>query len=851
MKNLYLTKFIYMLLLIFVNSSCQEDIITENNHNSVQRLSAVVEKSPSRAAWDLATNFYWAQTDTISVYGSETQNAPYVIESSTANKGIFKGYMDNMDDKPVFAFFPYGSDVNLNGGELIFNLPKQRDINGNYNSPMVGYLLNDDELNFYHAGGTLFFRITGLPDEAATLELTSIGDNTPYLSGVARIDDINENNCTYTIEEGNNNVIFSLLNVSKGHYVHYIYVPLQTGDYEKIIVQLKDIRGNVLKEKSISDFTIERASILEMPTVNFSETIYGYKLTEEELQGSEWTDVCIYSTDQIIAFDNDNKRILFSDLNNIRNEEKPQMLEAQLDAEGRLSMVTFNNRILLLSNYNGNKVDITVVYDDDVEFYAEQEIEFSARSRASIQVDTGIVGAVLNDIFNVVDFVSGVTPKGVSRWSDTINFVTGFNDVSGEGVSILIGGGMILVAAVFLPAEAAITSALIVAGFLTAVKAMRDMIVNAILESTTTWTYKTFCGNAKVTLKKPKQINESQFNVGYTLSGTSSIPKTIDLKLGKISNPFGFTHGIIIEKYPAGKLYRENYLTYANHNAEHILLNSNVSTDNTFTADLNFERGYTYYMKAFFGLTENGITIPFFYFSDMEQITFDDAKIEYVTNRGRLIDGKYHFDISVLLSCKDDASAWTVCLLKNDEIINSTTWNKRTGYLYFETDLTLDDLNPADLTSKDKWSIGILSNTQNIKEFIDVKEFTLKYKQAKGVMMERHRVTATRVIESRALNDNNDEKYYESDIEVDIQVSGAGWFSDIVVYSTKGDTWSFIENGKLLEDTQTVTIKGTITYSERNPPPFFYCYGVFHGTGTKFKGTGVINFPYIPIPIRL
>lgn len=803
------------------NQEIIEQVVKPVHSNT---LNVLTEKQESRSVLSYEGTFYWTENDYIGVYGTETENARFHFTSQADGVSTFTGNMNASEEKVSWAYFPYSEKVDVNKKQLSFPMPAERTVSNENHSPMIGRIEANNTVRFYHTGGILHLKIVGLPEHAAQLVITSEGENSPCLAGTAVIDDITADGCTYRIDNGSKEVVYDVRNLEGGEYIHTIYLPLQVGTYEKIKVALKNEVGGIIKERSLSNLIVTRGKMTETPTLHFSDKIYAYKFADESLDGLDWTDAIIFSNNIFLAYNEKTRELIITDIDEWKIDEK-QVLWARFDEKGKLEALNLNGFFACLTDYTETTVDVTLVYEGSIEHYDNQKLSSSVQSRSTIQIDLGIVGAVINDVFNVIDFIGAVSPHGVEGWLGTAKYVDGLSDITENKVqSALLIDGMVLVGTAFLAPQFYGVVAL------AAFKGMLETIISAFLESSSKYIYSSLCGAANVVPIDPLQIDDGHFKLGYRINNTSTIPEILDLGILSIPIPFGYVHGIIVEKWPISKnsVYRESYLTYNNVNAEKAIVEFDVSKDNKFDRTLSFERGYTYYMKAFLGLTNGGSVLPFFYFSDMEKITFDDAKIEKVTSKVNFANGSFHFDVNAVASCSDDSKAWNMALYKNEKLIDAKSWSKKGNEVSFNVKVNPYDMDYLTKGTKDNWKIGIMSNTQMIEEPISIKEFDLKYETNPSIDLDVQIIDGPRLINnSRAADDDDEEKYYVK-YQVTAKTEGSGWIEQVKI-NVDGRP---VKTGKPKNEGESFTYTGSKTYKDKSELPTISCEGILiNGAG--------------------
>lgn len=836
------TNFIYSLFIfVLCLTSCTGNM--EIYRPSVPVESATIkvktEQTPSRSVIDIHGKHYWCTDDTISVFGNDSFNAIYTLKEQDVDEATFIGNLNSAGENIQWAYYPYNQSIEYDGNSVWFELAELRQITQKSEAPMLGLPESDNQMYFKHLGGILYLRLTGIPQNASHVKIVSLDEESPFLSGKAVIEDIKDVHPIYKIVEGNKHVIYELKQKIDEKMFYHLQIPLGVGNYKKISVELIDNNGATIKKNTVSDIEISRSQMIEMDIINYSENIYAYNINPDYLTDTNYSQYILFNNDIHWVYNENSHEFSIIDMQPSKSNERV-IINGTLDESGRVCYYNMNGINVFMSNFTDTSVDMMVAYNDTIETYPEIPVE--AKSRGVIEADLFLIEEVLNDVLLLSTIFKKYDTSKLEDWLDaSMNYndiVSDYTEIVGSAAAmkLLYDAELLTASPLFaIAGDKALVSAFI---------AINIDILKTILESSAdvakVYLYKRWAGSASVTNIEPKQIDEYSFEAGYKLVKSSSIPEQSHIQI---------YHGLLVQDWPNGQIFRDNYLTYNNIHAEKLIESTDISSDQAFSKQRVFVKGYTYYTRAFIGIIFNGIKLPLFYFSDVEKITFDDAKINAISvSQGNFVNGAYNFKLKVYATCQDASSAYTMCLTKNDEIIETRTWGKKDNSVSFDVSLFLNDMNMETLSAKDKWSIKILSNNDYTDEYIDEKDFDLAYKVPKSLSILSWKVTDTRENNSsRALNDNNDEKTYESDVEVTVAYNGGGWFNDICIATSDGHSWSTTETINC--DNSTVKVKGTLIYSESKSPASLSCYGILKDSETQYNGYGIITFPVIPIPV--
>lgn len=249
----------------------------KGNHTIVATIEGQAADPNSRTAVDESGGVTWVDTDTLGVFAAHTDNAPFISTGSGASV-TFKGDLSISDEAPEWAYYPYDADAVADGNSLSLTLPSKYVYTGNSNAPMLGRKTESGDFLFTHLCGLLKITIINIPENATKFIITSENKS---ISGCAEVNDITVSNALLEIDEkaGNNSVTYFMgANTFTPNKVFYI--PLPEGNYEKLTVSLQNDNQDVYFERSISNATIKRAVMLEMPVIGCEEGI-SYTFSEE------------------------------------------------------------------------------------------------------------------------------------------------------------------------------------------------------------------------------------------------------------------------------------------------------------------------------------------------------------------------------------------------------------------------------------------------------------------------------------------------------------------------------------------------------------------------------------------
>lgn len=259
-----------ILLVLLVLAGCQEKDELGKASNVSVSLRASIENTGSRTSVDEEGCVLWVNTDAIGVFGNETRNAKFQSISSGTDV-LFVGEMASRQDVPTLAYYPYNEHAVLDGNTLHFDLPSEYAYTGESNAPMLGIRQPDGSFVFKHLCGLLQVTVENVPEDAKCLNIVSEGtegQEAPYIAGSVTINDVTAENATISIaKNGSRELSIGLENTSSQETCTF-NIPVPLGDYPQLSVKLMMDDGTVSMDKTISDVSMARAKMLDMPAVD-------------------------------------------------------------------------------------------------------------------------------------------------------------------------------------------------------------------------------------------------------------------------------------------------------------------------------------------------------------------------------------------------------------------------------------------------------------------------------------------------------------------------------------------------------------------------------------------------------
>ncbi len=282
-------------------ASCTTDDLAEQRQEQGETkavsLTATLGKTPTRAGMNKGTDnttasFYWHKSDQIFVQTVDASDAfshaQFDIASGTetgAKTATFKGLVRDKAQLGPYALYPYNENHQFTGVTgVTYHLPASYTYttvdNGIFsktegetttyrtnstNIPMVGTIA-DGKVAFQYLGGVAVIRIDAMPSTSGTLTISA----DQQLSGDFTVGDLTVDNpeiaTTTTETEANKKVTFTFSGATEGG-VGVFYLPLATGSYTNMRVEIKGKDANKWWVSSNRTLSIARASVTAVPLV--------------------------------------------------------------------------------------------------------------------------------------------------------------------------------------------------------------------------------------------------------------------------------------------------------------------------------------------------------------------------------------------------------------------------------------------------------------------------------------------------------------------------------------------------------------------------------------------------------
>lgn len=366
MKKVYC--YVIIVLLAFIGCVNKDELAGGDLVNGNHTLKAQIEQSANtRTMVDEENRVCWVKGDQIGVFdGDGVVNIPFSFSgmADSGQSAIFKGNLPE-DGAPSVAYYPYDDEAVLEGDKLSFVLPSEYDYTENSNAPMIGVKQDDGNFLFKHLCGLLRLSVVGIPKGTTTLKIKSEGPDAPAIAGNAVVHDIHQSGAVLAISTDQaTEITISCESESVSNKVFLIPLPVATYPHFSISMQSED---RIFFEKHISDCSIKRATILDMPEVSL--------LPDAEFAVDK-------TNGEMVLFDYKNNAIASYMLKENGLPEAIRVWNVEDDqAEGNWSEIVFYedgtiksimydiNHIMVFNNYRKDQVDMAYYVNGNITVY--------------------------------------------------------------------------------------------------------------------------------------------------------------------------------------------------------------------------------------------------------------------------------------------------------------------------------------------------------------------------------------------------------------------------------------------------------------------------------------------------
>lgn len=366
MKKVYC--YVIIVLLAFIGCVNKDELAGGDLVNGNHTLKAQIEQSANtRTMVDEENRVCWVKGDQIGVFdGDGVVNIPFSFSgmADSGQSAIFKGNLPE-DGAPSVAYYPYDDEAVLEGDKLSFVLPSEYDYTENSNAPMIGVKQDNGSFLFKHLCGLLRLSVVGIPEGTTTLKIKSEGPDAPAIAGNAVVHDIHQFGAVLAISTDQaTEITISCESESVSNKVFLIPLPVATYPHFSISMQSED---RIFFEKHISDCSIKRATILDMPEVSL--------LPDAEFAVDK-------TNGEMVLFDYKNNAIVSYMLKENGLPEAIRVWNVEDDqAEGNWSEIVFYedgtiksimydiNHIMVFNNYRKDQVDMAYYVNGNITVY--------------------------------------------------------------------------------------------------------------------------------------------------------------------------------------------------------------------------------------------------------------------------------------------------------------------------------------------------------------------------------------------------------------------------------------------------------------------------------------------------
>lgn len=124
---------------------------------------------------------------------------------------------------------------------------------------------------FKQAGGLLHLSFKGFRSDMFRIVVESTGLSRHFLSGTAVISIDSADNPSFSFISGSFRRVFNLSFIDKDMAIYDLFVPLTAGYYSALSVSVLNENGDYILSRTISDNTVERAKLIDVPLLDCSE----------------------------------------------------------------------------------------------------------------------------------------------------------------------------------------------------------------------------------------------------------------------------------------------------------------------------------------------------------------------------------------------------------------------------------------------------------------------------------------------------------------------------------------------------------------------------------------------------
>jgi len=771
-----------------------------------------LQQVDSRTVLQAYGDYRWLESDTIGIFGGQTENARFTLQGTPDTGALFGGLMADADENIDVAYYPYQNGAVMHDGQLSFYIPAVRAVDHADHAPLLGHPIENGTLRFTHAGAVLFVRIVGLPADAAQVVFTAEGDGVPYLSGHAVIDDIRLHDATYRITDGSCQVTFDLAGQTPDEYPFGLYLPLQTGNYPELVMTVRDRSGQVLDRRTLCDIQALRGHVIQPPILNFSENLYFYEMTEDwhaRLRTKfKWSwDGAYYLSNEMLVLQSIGDggcSYMVADLYHTDDDGLARfMLLADMDSLNRVRSLYMDDCLYTYDNYEGETCDRTIYRPDGT---VETTTGFTYRVSDSRAVSRTI--GTLNGKY-----------EAVQDMRELFFNPDAYDKARGVSANLIQLG---LNPSVNTPVGIALTHAR------NALLEVAGDIVDKHCQYVNESRRKLLFGDAHVVMPKPKLV-DGKIVVGYTVTNENAILSVKDTQFL-----------VFMQRVPRGTKSEDQDIRPNGS----IVIYSDTGTLHMDNIQIPMEKGYTYFFRTFMRSTI-GVDGNWGLYSNTVALT-PGAQIKEVPDSPSLTfrDGQLHLSTSVTGFTEDYVNDYYMIFNPAEPGYypepTVKKWNRASSVVPFQWTYPL---SVFDYEKKTAPSVTVYcSSTEDTDDYLDLNIFTPTYNQEPELTIRSVKRKKISGGKTRTAFDDNEESD-EDEVTVKIGSKGTALFQAVWVRCSNGADWGYM--GSITDDGQEFTVTGTVKYSADEPPGTIIVMGKLLG-GQDYTG-GSVNLATIPV----
>ena len=848
----------------------------QKDSNNKSTISCIIEnRDNTKSTISNKGEFFWGKEDLIGVNTDSKKNNPFIFSEQNENIVTFSGESYISIEKIEWAYYPFSVNAVIEENSLSFPLYEKRVIENFNNTPMIGFMGSDSLIHFYHTGGILNVKMIGLPDEAQHVTIKAEGSNAPFISGIAKIDDVNDPFCTYHIEEGAHEVNYSIPKtldyLSEGETpIYSLYIPLEVGNYEKIYVQLKDPQGNILRENSISNLIVNRAQMTTMPLLNYSKGIYYYEIPKTMLTNQQADGAFILSNKSAIAYKSEEGEAgttySFIDLKKSNNSFESSF-SIRVDSLNLPRTIMCNGNIFYLTNYSQNSFDLSVYADGKWHTLPgiqipKEDIETKAGfegTHTDILIACRVMLTAANFQRSIADAVEDAIKKGkdieyaiiITKFTETLGIVQTIieNIAETNGIPTSINDMLekLFVAHGYHALKTASDGAELIKTIIDAITGDLVAWLDLIEMGIEAYFKQIFLDQTTIEVVDASVQNLNQAKINWRVINTSTLPD--------IGVP---TAKLLVKRYekgsPIDNIYnriREGGIGVSEIDNHHMYKDFNKET----IYELSPE--YDYYIVgciSFLG-PEDRPFYRFAYYTDPIKIFMTDCIIhkigDYINANGTSSSIKYSINVKTENVRNKDCyiGIYKDSTLRRIEYIGK----KGNASTDISFDIIEDDLE-IDVSSghiwgisakpRDQWKLGIFLENQAPQHFVEIDDDILTYGDSPVIYFSDPEIISTTLNNSNQTKANNNDTTYTTHFKFDLGIGGCFWFTSVTLSSDDGSFYKTIiaptDNNGLY------TFEGYFTYSlDKDESPFSRSINISFTLKDYLKSLNEMSLEYI------